>query len=141
MNLNEEVICGFLVTEEHKHINAVYLEMLRDRVGFDKIKEKVVKPLTGRKIGAYYGCFWNQPIYGYANLNYDNVVSQGMASYATSTSDGVSRAGSNPLVVKAVRVEGTTKCNPVVSAEDASKILSANTASHFLDKCAVVFVK
>ena len=83
----------------------------------------------------------NQPIYGYANLNYDNVVSQGMASYATSTSDGVSRAGSNPLVVKAVRVEGTTKCNPVVSAEDASKILSANTASHFLDKCAVVFVK
>ena len=33
-----------------------YLELLRDKVGFDKIKEKVVKPLTGKKIGAYYGC-------------------------------------------------------------------------------------
>ena len=83
----------------------------------------------------------NQPIYGYKNLNYDNVVNQGMASYATSLNDGVSRAGSNPLVVKAVRVEGASPCNPVVSANDASKILSANQVSHFLDKCAVVFVK
>ena len=33
-----------------------YLEVLRDRVGFDELKKKVVKPLTGRKIGAYYGC-------------------------------------------------------------------------------------
>ena len=32
-----------------------YLELLRDVVGFDKIKEKVVNPLTGRKIAAYYG--------------------------------------------------------------------------------------
>lgn len=38
-----------------------YLEMLRDRVGFDKIKEMVVKPLTGRKIGAYYGCLLLRP--------------------------------------------------------------------------------
>lgn len=84
----------------------------------------------------------NQPIYGYSNLNYDNVVSQGMASYATSLNDGVSRAGSNPLVVKAITVEGyASKCNPVVSAADASKILSANQIGHFLDKCAVVFVK
>ena len=32
-----------------------YLEVLRDKVGFDKLKEKVVNPLTGKKIGAYYG--------------------------------------------------------------------------------------
>ena len=30
-----------------------FLELLRDQIGFDKLKEKVVKPLTGRKIGAY----------------------------------------------------------------------------------------
>ena len=84
----------------------------------------------------------NQPIYGYKNLNYDDVVAQGMASYTTSTTDGVSRAGSNPLIIKAVKVEGySSKCNPVVSAADASKILSANQTGHFLDKCAVVFVK
>jgi heterodisulfide reductase subunit B len=38
-----------------------YLEMLRDKIGFDKIKEKVVNPLTGRKIGAYYGCLLLRP--------------------------------------------------------------------------------
>lgn len=38
-----------------------YLEVLRDVVGFDQLKEKVVKPLTGRKIGAYYGCLLLRP--------------------------------------------------------------------------------
>ncbi len=38
-----------------------YLEMLRDVVGFDKIKEKVVNPLKGKKIGAYYGCLLLRP--------------------------------------------------------------------------------
>ena len=38
-----------------------FLEMLRDTVGFDKLKEKVVNPLTGRKIGAYYGCLLLRP--------------------------------------------------------------------------------
>ena len=31
------------------------------RVGFDKLKEKVVNPLTGKKIGAYYGCLLLRP--------------------------------------------------------------------------------
>ena len=38
-----------------------FLEVLRDRVGFDKIREKVVNPLTGRKIAAYYGCLLLRP--------------------------------------------------------------------------------
>ena len=38
-----------------------YLEMLRDLVGFDKIKEKVVNPLKGQKIAAYYGCLLLRP--------------------------------------------------------------------------------
>ena len=38
-----------------------YLELLRDKVGFDKIKEKVVAPLTGKKIAAYYGCLLLRP--------------------------------------------------------------------------------
>ena len=41
-----------------------YLEVLRDRVGFDELKKKVVKPLTGRKIGAYLAaCFFVQAQY------------------------------------------------------------------------------
>lgn len=38
-----------------------YLEVLRDRVGFENLKKKVVKPLTGKKIGAYYGCLLLRP--------------------------------------------------------------------------------
>ncbi len=38
-----------------------YLEVLRDKVGFDKLKEKVVNPLTGKKIAAYYGCLLLRP--------------------------------------------------------------------------------
>ena len=38
-----------------------FLEVLRDRVGFDELKKKVTNPLTGRKIGAYYGCLLLRP--------------------------------------------------------------------------------
>ena len=38
-----------------------YLEMLRDLVGFDAIKEKVVNSLKGKKIAAYYGCLLLRP--------------------------------------------------------------------------------
>ncbi len=38
-----------------------YLELLRDKIGFDKVKEKVVNPLTGKKIAAYYGCLLLRP--------------------------------------------------------------------------------
>ncbi len=38
-----------------------YLELLRDVIGFDKVKEKVVNPLKGKKIAAYYGCLLLRP--------------------------------------------------------------------------------
>ncbi len=38
-----------------------FLEVLRDRIGFDELKKKVVNPLKGRKIGAYYGCLLLRP--------------------------------------------------------------------------------
>ena len=38
-----------------------YLEVLRDEIGWDAVKAAVVKPLTGRKIGAYYGCLLLRP--------------------------------------------------------------------------------
>lgn len=38
-----------------------YLEMLRDLVGFDVLKEKVVNTLKGKKIAPYYGCLLLRP--------------------------------------------------------------------------------
>ncbi|MCL2563379.1 MAG: CoB--CoM heterodisulfide reductase iron-sulfur subunit B family protein [Oscillospiraceae bacterium] len=38
-----------------------FLEMLRDTIGFAELKKRVLNPLTGRKIGAYYGCLLLRP--------------------------------------------------------------------------------
>jgi heterodisulfide reductase subunit B len=38
-----------------------YLEVLRDRVGFEELKKRVANPLAGRRIGAYYGCLLLRP--------------------------------------------------------------------------------
>ena len=46
-----------------------YLEALRDDLGFDELKKRVVNPLTGRKIGAYYGCLLLRPS---ADMAFDN---------------------------------------------------------------------
>ena len=79
-----------------------------------------------------------ESIYGYKNLDYNKVVSNGMAGYANSYQEA-SRAGSHPLIVKATQLLGLG-VNPVVSMEDADKILLENQATHFLDNTNVVFV-
>jgi len=44
-------------TVEVKH----FLEILRDEIGFDTIKSKVINPLKGLKVSAYYGCTLLRP--------------------------------------------------------------------------------
>jgi heterodisulfide reductase subunit B len=46
-----------------------YLEMLRDEVGFDKVREKTISPFSGKKIAAYYGCMLLRPS---AVMQFDN---------------------------------------------------------------------
>lgn len=46
-----------------------YLEVLRDKVGFDNLKKAVVKPLKGVKIAAYYGCLLLRPS---GDMGFDN---------------------------------------------------------------------
>lgn len=38
-----------------------YLELLRDVVGYENIKEKAVKPLEGKRVACYYGCLLLRP--------------------------------------------------------------------------------
>ncbi len=38
-----------------------FLELLREVVGFDRVREAVVNTLNGKKIGAYYGCLLLRP--------------------------------------------------------------------------------
>ena len=79
-----------------------------------------------------------QKIYGHKNLDYDRIIVEGMASYAQDMNQA-SRAGSNPLIVKAVALEDLN-ANPVLSVEDADMVLYENGQSHFLDNTAVVFL-
>ncbi len=96
-------------------------------LGLKPVMSPVIKNING------------SPIYGYKNLDYDKVIENGMAAYAKDMS-GATRAGSNPLIVRAVDVEnhGGT---PVLSLADANRVLIENGATHFLDNTRVVFLR
>lgn len=59
MKVNNYMKLDTLYNGETKVIH--YLEMLRDVVGFDKLKAAVKNPLKGKKIAAYYGCLLLRP--------------------------------------------------------------------------------
>ena len=66
-----------------------FLEVLRDRIGFEKLKKRVVNPLTGKKIGAYYGCLLLRP----SNLlQFDN------AENPTIIEDFIRAIGAEPVI-------------------------------------------
>jgi len=60
-----ETINDFLSLETTKYEGDVevlhLLEYLRDRVGFDKLAERVTKPLKGLRVACYYGCLLVRP--------------------------------------------------------------------------------
>ena len=79
-----------------------------------------------------------EKIYGHKNLDYDRIIREGMASYARGMGEA-DRAGSNPLVVKAINLDDLN-ATPVLTMEDAEFVLYENSMSHFLDNIAVVFL-
>lgn len=107
----------------------------------------------------------NIAVYSYSNLDYEKVVSKGMVTYAnrniaskvqalplsydvriknmlllvtSRSAANVSRAGDNPLVVKVTGISDDNSC-PIISADDADRILAENKIAHFLDNGSVVF--
>lgn len=90
------------------------------------VMSPVIKDANGRKI------------YGHKNLDYDRIIREGMATYAHNMGEA-SRAGSNPLVVRAIWLDDLD-ANPVLSKEDADMVLYENKTSHFLENIAVVFL-
>ena len=78
-------------------------------------------------------------VYGEDNFTHEEIINRGYVSYAKSLTSGVSRAGSNPLIVRAQSIKGFV--NPVVSNTDAAKIMVENEKTSFLQQGNVVFVK
>lgn len=95
-------------------------------LGVNPVMSPVIKDSNGLKI------------YGHQNLDYDLVIRDGMASYAHDTSEA-SRAGKNPLVIKAVSMDDHN-ANPVISVSDGNRLLVENNSAGFLAKTAVVFL-
>ena len=76
--------------EYHGETNAIhYLELLRDVIGYDKLKAAVTKPLKGRKLGAYYGCLLLRP---------SNVMAMDNAENPTILEDFIRAIGASPVV-------------------------------------------
>ncbi len=66
-----------------------YLEMLRDVVGYDEVKKKVVNSFKGKKIAAYYGCLLLRP---------SGVMKMDDPENPTIMEDFISAIGATPVV-------------------------------------------
>jgi TolB-like protein len=71
--------------------------------------------------------------------DYDFLLDNGMASYIASA-HGSARAGSRPLIIRAIDVTGSLDGDLVVSSHAARKILAANERGRFLARWAVCFL-
>ena len=87
----------------------------------------VIKSVSGKEV------------YAFQYLDRNVIVGRGMVNYSDSATSGTQRAGSNPLTIPAMFIDG--ECDIVVSDNDAEKILAANSQTNFLKNCLVVFVK
>ena len=95
-----------------------YLELLRDEVGFGQLKAAVKKPLTGRKIAAYYGCMLLRP--GKV-LQFDDVENPKIME------DFLRALGAEPVVFP----QRNECCGGYVALEDAASAKKkSNAVSH-----------
>ena len=81
-------------------------------------------------------------IYGVKNIDAAYAINNGVVEYASSsTIVSTTRAGSNPLIIKAISTTGRikNKCDVVISVDDGNRILLENEKGRFLEKFAVVF--
>lgn len=92
-----------------------YLELLRDVVGFDKIREAVKNPLTGKKIGAYYGCLLLRP--GKA-MEFDDVENPQIME------DFIRALGAEPVIYPA----RNECCGGYIALEDAESARKKSNA-------------
>lgn len=81
-------------------------------------------------------------IYNVTFANESVVIEHGTVHYRNTISKAkeLPDIGSNPLIIKAVGVEGTLSADLVITAEDGDKVFQFNEESGCLKKAAVVFI-
>lgn len=84
------VINSFIESDYDGSLEVIhFLEILRDKIGFAKVKEAVKKPLKGVKAAAYYGCMLLRP---FEDIGIDN------AEAPTVMEDLLASIGAEPVV-------------------------------------------
>ena len=117
-----------MVSDYAEMAEGIYTGLIIDcrGLGLKTAMSPVIKNINGTKI------------YGHKNLDIDKIIEMGMVDYIDNP-ENVDRAGTNPLIIKAVALENFN-CDPVVSLEDSNRILVENYATKFLKALKVVFL-
>lgn len=99
-------------------------------LGIEAIMSPKLMDSTGREV------------YGTVRISPEYAIETGIVGYPRSMAEAIrgARAGSHPLIVRAVRAADKFRFNPVVSLEDADRILAANNRDRFLERTAVIFL-
>ena len=81
-------------------------------------------------------------VYGTSNVNKDFAVQQGVMGYLKNidTAKTNARVANNPLVIKAVGVQGANRADIVISDEDAARIERYSANNDFLKECRVIAI-
>ena len=106
-----------------------YLEMLRDVVGFDSLAQKVVNPLKGKKIAAYYGCLLLRPSKALAMDDPEN---------PTIMEDFIKAIGGTPVIYS----QRNECCGGYITLEDKAQAVrrSSTVVCSALDKGADMII-
>ena len=117
-----------MVSDYAEMAEGIYTGLIVDcrGLGLKTAMSPVIKNINGTKI------------YGHKNLDIDKIIAMGMVDYVDNL-ESVDRAGTNPLIIKAVALENFNS-DPVVSLEDSNRILVENYATKFLKTLKVVFL-
>ncbi|MBC8104143.1 MAG: hypothetical protein H7Z41_16335 [Cytophagales bacterium] len=81
-------------------------------------------------------------IYGTVRVTPEYAIETGIVGYPRSMGEALrgARAGSHPLIVKALRANDKFRFNPCIALEDGDRILAANNRDHFLEATRVIFL-
>ncbi len=105
---NNYMAVGASPTEYHGETEVLhYLELLRDKVGFEALKAAVKNPLSGKRIAAYYGCLLLRP---------SKVMGFDDGENPTIIEDFIRALGAEPVIYPA----RNECCGGYIALEDAS---------------------
>jgi len=119
-----------------------YTGIIIDARGKLSVHGEYVKDITNP---CFYPKIWDEKmntVYERSMVNPDVIMKQGLVSYdyTENPKNYISRVGNDPLFIKAVEVFGRNRTDPIISREDALKILTVPENIKLLQEGKVVIL-